>query len=525
MTWPTLTVRIATSAQADAFTLDDTDKGRLANPPTVPGYKLGDTFGKVWSEVTDDVRSDVGVSITRGSTRQQGPYFVFEAGRLSFTLDDRSGDYDSLNLAGPYVVAGVSQLLPGLPVQVQATYQGTTFQLFTGYVDSWNKTYPGEGTTDSVVQVTASDPAAYLTKANPAEQAEQGAGEYVHARLDRVLDNVRWPADQRKFDDIGLWTMSATTLSTEVWTELQNTATSTNGYLFMDVDGNVVYRDRSSFPRTNDFTVGEGKDIPVVGLQLANDWDQVYNVVKLQRQDGALQTVEDETSKALFGMRSFSRTDSLLDTDNQVADTADFVLFQSRTQQLRLDAVTMEPDDTYSADQWTTLLNLELLQRVGSELVTTDGRTVENDGLVRGVSLDVEPYRWRWSVSTTAAPTELGDFVLDNGALGLLADYSATEIATIRAYYEWLTDSGIDWYFEYPGPIFAPVSADFVFTVGIAAEQAMGDNYYAFSRFIRETVNSTQSITSIVQGIEDWNGTAFADFPTTATLYPTLCLF
>ena len=426
MTWPTLTVRIATSAAADAFTLDDATKGRFANPPTVPGYALGDTFSKVWSDVTNDVRSDDGVSITRGSTRQQGPYFVFEAGRLSFTLDDRSGDYDPLNLAGPYVVAGVSQLLPGLPVQIEATYKGTTFQLFTGYVDSWNKTYPGASTTDSVVTVTASDPAAYLTKANPAEQDPQGSGEYIHTRLNRILDNVQWPTDQRIIDDSGAWTMAATTLSTEVWTELQNSATSCNGYLFMNVAGTVVYRDRSSFPRRPTFTVGESQDMPLVGMQLANDWDQVYNVLKMQRTDGVMQAVEDETSKALFGMRTFSRTDVLLDDDYQVADTAQFMLSQRKDQELRLDAVTLEADDTYSDEQWSLLLGVELLQRVSATMTTTDARTVTNEGLVGGVNLTVQPYRWTWELATIAAPMVVGNFTLNDAALGLLAPDGAS---------------------------------------------------------------------------------------------------
>jgi len=426
MTWPTLTVRIATSAQADAFTLDDATKGRFADLPTVPGYALGDTFGKVWSEVTDDVRTDDGVSITRGSTRQQGPYFVFESGRLSFTLGDRSGDYDPLNLSGPYVVAGVSQLLPGLPVQVQATYKGTTFQLFTGYVDSWNKTYPGEGTTDSVVNVTASDPAAYLTKANPTEQELQGSGEYIHTRLNRILDNIGWPTDLRTIDTNGAWTMAPTTLSIEVWSELQNSATSANGYLFMDVDGNVVYRDRSSFPRRPTFTVGEDQDMPLVGMQLANDWDQVYNVLKMQRENGSMQAVEDETSKALFGMRTFTRTDVLLDNDYQVSDTAQFILGQRKDQALRLDAVSLEPDDTYTDDQWSLLLNVELLQRVSATMVTTDARTVTNDGLISGVNLSVQPYRWNWELATIAAPVAVGNFILDDTALGVLAPDGAS---------------------------------------------------------------------------------------------------
>jgi hypothetical protein len=413
VTWPTLTVRIATSVPVDAFTLDDATEGRLANPPSIPGYVLGDTFGKAWSDITDYVRSDAGVVINRGASRQQGPYFVFESGQLSLSLDDRTGDFDPLNLSGPYVSAGVSQLTPGLPITVSATHAGTEFILFTGYVDAWNKTYPGEGNTDSVVQVRASDPAAYLEKASPNESAPEGAGEFIHDRLGRLLDAASWPADLRDIDDRGEFTMAATTTSTETWSEMQASATSCNGYLFVSVDGTVVYRDRTSFPNTNELTFGEGLDVPVVDLELANDWDQIYNLVKLNRTDGSEQAVRDETSIARFGMRSWKRSDLLVDNDDQVADSAEIILYQSKDQRLRMDAVSVELDDTYRDDQWSGMLSIELLDRIGSTTMTTDGRSVSNDGLVRGIDLSVQPYRWRWKLSTLAAPDRGGSFTLD----------------------------------------------------------------------------------------------------------------
>ena len=425
MTWPTLTVRIATSVPVDAFTLDDATEGRFANPPSIPGYVLGDTFGKAWSDITDYVRSDAGVVINRGASRQQGPYFVFESGQLSLSLDDRTGDFDPLNLSGPYVSAGVSQLTPGLPITVSATHAGTEFILFTGYVDAWNKTYPGEGNTDSVVQVRASDPAAYLEKASPNESAPEGEGELIHDRLGRLLDAASWPADLRDIDDRGEFTMAATTTSTETWSEMQASATSCNGYLFVSVDGTVVYRDRTSFPNTNELTFGEGLDVPVVDLELANDWDQIYNLVKLNRADGSEQAVRDETSIARFGMRSWKRSDLLVDNDDQVADSAEIILYQSKDQRLRMDAVSVELDDTYRDDQWSGMLSIELLDRIGSTTMTTDGRSVSNDGLVRGIDLSVQPYRWRWKLSTLAAPDRGGSFTLDDALLGLLADATA----------------------------------------------------------------------------------------------------
>lgn len=510
MTWPTLTVRIATSVPVNAFTLDDATEGRFADPPTVTGYVLGDTFGKEWSDITEFLRTDAGVVINRGASRQQGPYFVFESGQLSLSLDDRTGDFDPLNLSGPYVAAGVSQLLPGLPITVSATHAGTEFVLFTGYVDSWNKTYPGQGNTDSVIQVNASDPAAFLEKASPAESAPAGAGELVHERLHRLLDSVNWPADLRDIDDRGLFTMAATTTSTETWSEMQATATSCNGYLFVSVDGTVVYRDRTSFPSANDLTLGEGQDVPVVDLEVANDWDQVYNLVRLQRDEGAEQALRDEESIARFGMRTWKRADMLVDSDNQVADSAEIILYQSKDQRLRLDAAMVEADDTYADDQWSPLLGMELLTRLGSSLQTTDGRTVELDGLVRGVELSVQPYRWRWKLSTVAAPDRGGNFTLDDSALGVLGDWTATQREVIASWYAWLDAVGIPGY------------ADFVWSYGLES-LVLTRNFYEYVRYVLR-----YSVSAAVTARNDWEdviGLTYAQWTATAYDYPTLALY
>jgi hypothetical protein len=172
-------------------------------------------------------------------------------------------------------------------------------------------------------------------------------------------------------------------------------------------------------------TFGDGLDLPVVDLELANDWDQVYNLVRLSRSGSAEQAVRDETSVARFGLRSFTRSDMLLDNDNQVADSAEIILYQSKDQRLRMDAVSVELDDTYRDDQWSGMLSIELLHRIGSTIQTTDGRSVSNDGLVRGIEVSVQPFRWRWKLLTLAAPDRGGSFTLDDITLGVLADAAA----------------------------------------------------------------------------------------------------
>jgi hypothetical protein len=415
MAWPSIVVKIATAAPSTALTLDDATEGKLDTGT------LGDTFGLVWTDITNDVLQESGISINRGSTRQAGPYFTTEAGRLSLSLDNRSGDYDPLNLSGPFVSAGVSKLLPGLPIKVEATFLGSLFTLFSGYVDNWTVAYPGTANTTSTVDVTASDPIAVLNAADRAAlEPAVGAGETIADRVNRILDYVSWPSSERVIDTVSTATMAATTLDKSAWQELQDSATSVNGYLWLNQLGQVQFQSKSSFPRTTDLVVGDDGAMPVVSLELANDWDQVYNTVKLNRADGIEQTYEDVTSVAQFGIRTFSRTDLLVDSDVLVSESAEYVLSQFKDQQIRMEGITLEPDDCYENDAWSALLGMELLTRIGTRITTTDGRSINVDGLVRGINLNVSTFSWVWNISTIFAPDALGTFTLDDVSLGIL---------------------------------------------------------------------------------------------------------
>jgi hypothetical protein len=315
----------------------------------------------------------------------------------------------------------VSKLLPGLPITVEATYLGSMFTLFSGYVENWSVTYPGEANTVSTVAVSASDPVAILVAANPTpSDPPVGAGETISDRLNRILDRVNWSSADRMIETSGLATMAATSLDESAWSELQDSATSVNGYLWLNTRGQVEYHDKSSFPRSVELSVGDDGAMPVVALELANDWEQVFNTVKLNRQDGVEQAVEDATSVAQFGIRAFARTDLLVDSDTLVSESAGYILSQFRNQELRLEGISLEPDDSYSDDAWTALLGMEMLTRIGATITTTDGRSITKDGLVRGIGLNISQFNWNWRLSTISAPNALGDFQLDDLELGKL---------------------------------------------------------------------------------------------------------
>lgn len=100
----------------------------------------------LWVDITPDVRS---WRTRRGRTRELER---FQPGSATVVLDNRSAQYDSLNTAGPYY----GNLKPMKRMRIRETFNGVTYPVFDGYVDSWQINHPNAGL-DSYVTLTATD--------------------------------------------------------------------------------------------------------------------------------------------------------------------------------------------------------------------------------------------------------------------------------------------------------------------------------------------------------------------------------
>lgn len=411
MPWPTLTVELGLTTSTTSLVLGDTTRGQLGT---------GTLDAITWTDVTSSVLEADGVAMNRGSTRNQGPYFRYEAGSCQFTLLNRDGNWDPTNTTGPYSSGGTTQLKPGLPVRISATSDSTTFILFVGKVDSWQVDYSDAGT-HSTAQVTASDPIAYLVAADPLESGEQGTGENAGARIGRILDNVDWPAADRDIDTSGLGTLQATTLAQAAWTEATLVADSVNGYLAADSLGRVVYREKNRLPRVASVVFDDtGSNLPMVDVQTSYDADQLYNLAKLARAGGTEQSDQDAASVSQFGLSTFSRSDLVVQTDEQVLDAAKYVVSQYADLTTRVEGISTTLHGGSSSTAWAQMLALDVLDRATVSFTTPDGRTVTRTGLVRGIGLNIRTNDWRWAVSFAQVPDPNGDFTLGDNDLGVL---------------------------------------------------------------------------------------------------------
>jgi hypothetical protein len=121
VSFPALSVKVAFASNPYDSTLTFTEIG--------PASGLG-PGGFGW------VRS---IQSKRGRERLLRSAAQFEAGTLRCALDNRDRRFDPTNTSSPYY----PNVLPEKVIQVGATWAGTFYPIWTGYVDDWPQTWPG----------------------------------------------------------------------------------------------------------------------------------------------------------------------------------------------------------------------------------------------------------------------------------------------------------------------------------------------------------------------------------------------
>lgn len=110
-----------------------------------------------WTDVTNWVSS---FSIRRGRQHELGR---FEAGTATIALSNRDGRFSPFNTSSPYN----PNVVPKVPVRIRAIYNGLTWPVFRGHIESWPVKWPSAN--DSDVTVAAVD----ATKALNAKRAQE----------------------------------------------------------------------------------------------------------------------------------------------------------------------------------------------------------------------------------------------------------------------------------------------------------------------------------------------------------------
>ncbi len=381
--------------------------------------------GTTWVDVTSYVRK---ITTRRAQTSSDGIGWRYQAGTASVTLDNTDRRFDPTNLAGPYVASGASQVKPGRPIRIRATYSATTYDLFRGKVRRWPIRW-GHGRY-SEVTIPATDGTAELQGFDiDAVTPTVGASELSDVRVDRILDAAGQPAGDRTLDT-GDLTMQATGFGRSAWQELLSTVESEGGDLYLDGANKVVFRRRSALFDDTRSTVSQatfgdsGSEIRYTEI-VPQDFDDagVINKATVTRQGGTDQVATNTDSQTEYGPRSWRRTGLLVESDAEALNLAEFVVYTAGTPYPRIEALTVDLATTADA---ATKIPATLARQFGDLVTVTHrpkagGTAVTQSVFVRGITHTIDTRGPKWTVGLTFQDArQFKFFILGDATYGQL---------------------------------------------------------------------------------------------------------
>lgn len=289
-----------------------------------------------WTDISSDVLS---IYTKRGRQHELGR---IEAGISTIQLKNTSGNYWPLNAGGDYY----GKVLPGKKINIRATYSGTTYDLYTGFIEAWEPSWLGQEV--AITTVRCADVIKRFSKhdMNNAGEAEELSG----TRVGNVLDEIGWPAADRDLDT-GQTTLKATgaQVAVNAMTHLFLVQDTEVGIIFLAPDGDVQFQDRHARLKapytTSQATFGEDTgEQKYRFLRPSYDDQFIYNDIRRTRSGGTEQTASDATSQGDYGKSTSNRTDLLMLVDTEAKDQCDYMLSQNKDPVFRIKGQEIYPD-------------------------------------------------------------------------------------------------------------------------------------------------------------------------------------
>jgi len=387
------------------FTLDDPVKGVLDNTQ----YILA---GLLFYDISERVRS---ISTRRGKSEALDR---IDAGISSIVLDNSDRLFDPLYEPGLYY----GQLVPRREIRISAN----DTPVFRGFIEDFDLNYdPGSRST---VRIDIAD--AFSILANASIDELDPPSELSGARINRVLDlpEVSWPSALRDIEDGNTIMLDSSVEGTGALEYLQLVANSEFGNLFISKDGNLVFKERNSSPNNPDLIFSDDPapsssiKIPFASVQAIYGSENLYTRILLANTDIVPEEVlvENEAATGLYGARTYSATNLLVQDPADLENLATFLLGTYQEPLYRFESVSVILDKLDEVGT-AAVLDLEIGDIVQVRFLPNGiPPAIELPARIIGVTHSWEPNLKR--VSFTLETLNFGIFVLDSSLFGELDD-------------------------------------------------------------------------------------------------------
>ena len=370
----------------------------FASPMILDSGVIGVNAFADGTAVTVDVSNQVdSIRTNRGRTALSD---IFQTGTMSLRIIDQNGDFNPMNPASPY--AGL--LNPMRKVTITASYDGTTYPIFAGYITSYDTTTPRDVGEVVYTTIQAVDGFRLFQNAQITTVASATAGQTTGTRIGKILDQIGWPTGMRDID-AGQTTVQADpgTLRTSLGA-MQLVTSTEYGSFYMDALGNAVFQDRlltsSSVAGTPTVFNDNGTGISYNNAVWKLDDTLIFNKASITRTGGTTQVASNQASIDKYFLHSYQEQNLLMQTDAEALNNALAFVASRQETSIRCDAVTLDLyTNNYDAGILAAL-DLDFFDPVTITTTQPGSSSLTKTLQVFGVSHDIKPTNWKTTFTT-----------------------------------------------------------------------------------------------------------------------------
>ena len=369
------------------------------------------------ADVIVDVSNQVNrIETNRGRTALSDQ---FQTGALTLRIVDQSGDFNPMNVSGPYY----NLLTPMKKVQITATFNNVTYPIFSGFITSYVTTYPDESGEDlAMTTIQAVDAFRLAQLAQISTVTGAIAGDLSGTRINEILDEIDWPTSQRDID-AGLTTMQADPGTNRTALQaLTTVSTSEYGALYVDANNSFVFQDRAvtvgSIGGTPTVFADNGTGIDYFDASWILNDTLIFNKATITRIGGTAQVAFNQASIDKYFLHSYFQDNLLMQTDAVALDYAQAYVASRAETTIRCDAIVL---DLYTPNYDTGVvaaLDLDFFDPITIITTQPGGSLLEKTLQIFGVRMNITPNSWK-TTFTTLEPV-IDGFIIGNVDYGVL---------------------------------------------------------------------------------------------------------
>lgn len=400
----------------------------LGSSPTFPVstnfFKLNDaTYGKLNTGILGsensyvvDVSSQViKISISGGYNLLQDQ---FETNQGSIRIYDPNGWWNPQNTASPYY--GFLQV--NKKVRFNAIYNGVTYPQFSGYINSYNYTFP-TAMNFGYVDLMVTDSFRLFNLVNVSTITGGVDGQTTGQRINTILDNLNFPTALRQIDTGDYLCQADPGTARNGLSTLKNVEATEQGAFYADALGNVVFKSRSNVIKTGGsapitYFSNDGSGISYSNIKFAHDDKLIVNMATMTRIGGTAQMYSDAPSMAQYFPHSVNLTNLVARTDAQCLDIARVYVQTRKDTTIRIDSISQDLTTPNYDAGIVAALSLDYFNTVNIKNVQSNGSTIQKTLQIMGSNYTVTPTSY--DISFTTSESIVDGFVLNSVTEGIL---------------------------------------------------------------------------------------------------------